>query len=200
MCVCEVEGMRLPKILEVITVLNAEKIRTMFSQKTMPEASKMKLKVFLSWARSTDAADGVVRNTKDKGYEREKRKTTCKGRIEADNSLGGWGLLLLMQTGENNSEWKDEDWISSSQARTLPASKQRDEKMTRCCSLTDGWTIPHPSDGSPSHSQPLSLHVSDCQCPISAPLNNYWAARGADIALSQHTNVEDYLSQSSSAS
>lgn len=99
-----------------------------------------------------------------------------------------WAAVMLTWTIENNSTRRAEDRISSSQARTLPVSKQRDEKMTCRCSLTDGWTAPHPPDSGPSHSQPLITVCLLLPLPNISPFKQLLGCQGADKVLSRHTN------------
>lgn len=114
-----------------------------------------------------DVTDRVVRKNKTRieREEWEKRMSRVRGEDRSREQFGR--NRRGMWRGEKNSKWKDEDWISTSQTRTVPASKQKDEKMTGRCSVTDGWTVPHLPDGSPSLWLPLLLQVSNCQCPIS---------------------------------
>ncbi|KAG7238120.1 hypothetical protein INR49_030182 [Caranx melampygus] len=55
-------------------------------------------------------------------------------------------------------------WLTT---RTPPASKQKDEKLTCCCSLTDGRTVPHLPDAGPSFFS--SLQVPRCRRLTSTP-------------------------------
>ena len=68
--------------------------------------------------------------------------------------------------------------------------------MTCRCSLIDGWTVHRLPDGYPSLQLTLLLQVTPLPASVRYQLlKQLLDCQRVDIALSQQTDMEDYLSQ-----